>query len=223
MRIDNKSSICGLILATAGAMSAFSVQAATSIETINTEFTNKTASQTMTAKAQSWYNPTMGYTGWTHHSSWGYMKLTKGKPVTISLETSVAGFHPALTLWYRPQRSGFVPVNFMDSHSYNQFRDIYASNVQLTDDPANPVRLGKLQMEFVANAFDRDGMPTSLPAEFDQSMLNRALDGTPGKVSLAFTPKVSGVYQFVVGGINPDQGVSITDRHDVAVTVSFPK
>jgi hypothetical protein len=78
-------------------------------------------------------------------------------------------------------------------------------------------------MEFVANAFDRDGMPASLPAEFDQSMLNRALDGTPGKVSLTFTPKVSGVYQFVVGGINPDQGVSITDRHDVAVTVSFPK
>jgi hypothetical protein len=216
MRYNNKLSICALALSSA----ALSVHAATSIESSIVEFTSANATQTMTAKAQSWYNPTMGYTGWTHHSAWGYMKLKKGKPVTITA-TGVAGFHPGITVWSRPQKSGLVSVKYVDDHFYNQFKDIIASNVQLTDDPANPVKLGKLRMEFVANAFDRDGMADPLPAEYDQSMLNRSLDGIPGTVSLSFTPKVGGVYQFVVGGINPDEGLSTTDRHDVEVTVSI--
>jgi hypothetical protein len=220
MRYHNKLSVSALVLSAAGSLSAFSVHAATSIESNNVEFTAENPTQTLTAKAESWYNPTMGYTGWTHHSSWGYIKLKKGKPVTITA-VGVAGFHPALTVWSRPQKAGMVSVNYVDDHFYNQFKDIIASNVQLTDDPANPVKLGKLKMEFVANAFDRDGMADPLPAQFDQSMLNRTLDGIPGTVSLSFTPKVSGVYQFVVGGINPDEGLSTTDRHDVEVTVGI--
>jgi len=223
MGYTNKLKFGALILATAGSLSAFSAQAATSIATKNTEFTSANAEQTLQVKAQSWYNPTMGFTGWTHHSSWGWMKLKKGKPVTIALETAVAGLHPALTVWSRPQKKGWVPVDYVDSHSYNQSNDIYASNVQLTDDPAKPVKLGKLQMTFIANAFDQNGMGDMLPEEFDQSMLNRALDGTPGKVSLTFTPEVNGVYQFVVGGVHPDEGLSTTDFHPVKVTVSFPE
>lgn len=221
MRFNKKLSGIALVVSTAGFMGAFSVQAATSIETNNTEFSNVSATHTLTAKAESWYNPTMGYTGWTHHSSWGYMKLKKGKPVTITVTAGATGFHPALTVWYRPQKRGLVSVHYVDDHFYNQFNDIMASNAQLTDDPANPVRLGKIKMEYVANAFDRDGMIDPLPAEFDQSMLNRTVDGVAGTVSLTFTPELSGVYQFVVGGINPDDGLSTTDRHNVEVTVSF--
>ncbi|MGR9086090.1 MAG: copper(I)-binding protein CorA [Gammaproteobacteria bacterium] len=220
MLYNNKLNVRALVLATVGLMSVPSVHGATSIETKNVEFTQENSVQTLAAKPESWYNPTMGYTGWTHHSSWGYMKLKKGKPVTITA-TGVAGFHPALTIWFRPQKRGMVPVNYMNDHFYNQFQDIIASNVQLTDDPANPKKLGKLRMEFVANAFDRDGMIDPLPAEFDQSMLNRVLDGIPGTVSLTFTPKASGVYQFVVGGINPDLGLDLKASHEVEVTVGF--
>ena len=223
MGSNKKLRIGALILTTAGFLQSFSGQAATSIEAKNTEFTAANATQALEVKAQSWYNPTMGYTGWTHHSSWGYMKLQKGKSVTITVETDVAGFHPALTVWSRPQKKGLASVNQMNSHSYNQFNNIYEANAVNTDDAANPIKIGKIQMDFIANAFDRDGMGDTLPEEFDQSMLNRVLDGKPGTVSLTFTPKVSGVYQFVVGGINPDVGVSLTAFHPVNVTVSFPE
>lgn len=212
-----------LILTIAGSVSAASVEAATSIEARNTEFTKDNAAQTLQAKAQSWYNPTMGFTGWTHHSTWGYMKLKKGKPVTVSVQTDVAGFHPALTVWYRPQKRGLASVSQINSHSYNQFNDIYEANAVNTDDQANPVKIGSIRMDFLANAFDRDGMGDNLAEEFDQSMLNRALDGTPGQVSLTFTPEFNGVYQFVVGGINPDVGLSTTAFHEVNVTVGFPE
>ncbi|MEC4748229.1 copper(I)-binding protein CorA [Methylomicrobium sp. Wu6] len=226
MGYNNKLKNLALILAAAGIVSSFSARAATSIATKNTEFTPDNATQTLQAKAQSWYNPTMGYTGWTHHSSWGYMKLKKGKPVTLTAEVNdaeIAGFHPALTVWSRPQKRGLASVDQMNSHSYNQYGDIYEANAINTDDQANPVKVGNIQMEFIANAFDRDGMGDMLPEKFDHSMLNRVVDGDAGKVSLTFTPKVSGVYQFVVGGINPDEGLSTTAFHPVAVTVSFPE
>lgn len=222
MATDRKSRLLAYFLAFVVSITGFSVRAATSIESINTEFTPENAAQTLTAKAQSWYNPTMGYTGWTHHSSWGYMKLKRGKPVTITLQ-GVSGFHPGITVWYRPQAKRLVPLQYANSHSYSQFNDIIANNVDLTDDPSNPVSLGDLRMEYVANAFDRDGMSDPLPAAYDHSMLTRVLDGTSGTVALSFTPKESGYYQFVVGGINPDSALSKTDRHNVTVTVSFPE
>lgn len=223
MRLDNKSSTCATLLAIVGAMSAVSAYAATSIETSNFQFTPEAATQTLSVKAQSWYNPTMGYLGWTHHSNWGYMVLKKDKPVTITVTTAVEGVHPAITVWFRPQKKGFASVKYMADHFYKEFLDIYIPKAELTDDPANPIKIGIIRMDFIANAFDRDGMVDPLPAQFDQSMLSRVLDGKSGEVSLTFTPKENGVYQFVVGGINPDAGVSTTDRHNLDVTVSFPQ
>ncbi|MGR8942514.1 MAG: copper(I)-binding protein CorA [Gammaproteobacteria bacterium] len=224
MGYNNTLKNSALILAAAGSLSAFSAQAATALkeQKPSMEFTADNPTEVLEVKARSWYDPTMGFTGWTHTSRWGHMKLKKGKPVTITVETDVAGLHPALTVWSRPQKKGMAPINQMSSHSYSQFNDIFEQNAINNDDPANPVRVGKIQMEFIANAFDRDGMGDSLPEEFDQSMLNRVLDGKPGMVSLTFTPKVNGVYQFVVGGINPDVGVSASADHPVKVTVSFP-
>lgn len=220
MGFDKHLKTVAVILSVAGALSAAPTRAATSIEGNNVEFTPDSAQQTLQARANSWYNLTMGYQGWAHHSAWGYMKLKKGKPVTIRLTAQQAGFHPAVTVWHKPVKKKLL--DFLDHHFYSQFDDVYNPNVILDDDPSNPIRLGKLKMVFVANAFDRDGMADVLPAEYDQSMLNRALDGETGVVSLSFTPDASGYYQFVVGGINPDDGVPIDVNYDIDVAVSFP-
>lgn len=220
MALHKKMSIQTAVMAAACSLPVASVHAATSIETNIVQFSKSSPTYTLSAKAESWYNPDMGYNGWTHHSTWGFMKLKKGKPVTVTV-TGVDGFHPAVTCWYRTTKRGFASPIYVDDHFYNEFSDIINYNAQLNDDPANPVKLGKIKMQYVANAFDRDGMADPLPAEFDQSMLNRSLDGVPGKVSLNFTPEVSGTYQCVVGGINPDPGLSLTDRHQVEVSVSF--
>lgn len=232
-----------LLLAAAAALSVFSAQAATSIASKNTEFTPGNATQTLQAKAESWYNPTMGHTGWAHHSSWGWMKLKKGKTVTLTLETGVSGFHPALTVWYRHRKRGSAPIDQVNDHFYSQFDDIYDPNAINEDDKNQSVRVGSIQMEFVANAFDRDGMDginvggamiEMLPVQFDQSKINRVVDGAAGKVSLTFTPQYNGVYQFVVGGINPDESLrtalladgvtkAIDAKHNVKVTVGFPQ
>jgi hypothetical protein len=229
MKYRNKLKNLALILTAAGSLSAVSVsvEAATSIATKMKEFTPENATQTLSVRPKSWYDPTMGFTGWTHTSNWGYMKLKKGKPVTIIAETDVAGFHPGLTLWYRPQKKGLAPVDQMNAHSYNQFSNIYEVNALNTDDQANPVKIGTIRMEYIANAFDRDswsGTLAPLSAEFDQSGLNRVLDGVPGKVSLTFTPQFNGVYQFVVGGINPDADKNLGNSlYSVEVTVGFPE
>lgn len=111
----------------------------------------------------------------------------------------------------------------MSDHFYSQFKDIYESDAKDTDTPDGK-KLGKFQMNFVANGFDRDGMADVLPVSYDQSMLNRLQDGVVGKVSVTFLPKESGVYQFVVGAINPGPGLSTSmmTNYPVITTVIFP-
>jgi hypothetical protein len=56
-------------------------------------------------------------------------------------------------------------------------------------------------------------------------MLNRLQDGTPGKVSVSFMPEASGIYQFVVGGINPNiqaADKTVTGFYEVTTTLKFP-
>jgi hypothetical protein len=67
-------------------------------------------------------------------------------------------------------------------------------------------------------------MADVLPVPYDQSMLNRLLDGVAGKVSVTFLPKESGVYQFAVGAINPDAGLSTSmmTQYPVITTIFFP-
>ena len=165
----------------------------------------------------------MGYLGWTHHSNWGFVKLQKGKPVTIEVKTDVPGFHPAVSVWFRVGKTTTnKSVQYMSDHMYSQFKDIYEADAKDTDTSGNVTKLGKFQMNFVANGFDRDGMDDVLPVHFDQSMLNRLQDGAAGKVSLTFIPKDTGIYQFAVGGINPDAGVDMAKFHEVTTTITFP-
>ncbi|MGD7035651.1 copper(I)-binding protein CorA [Methylotuvimicrobium buryatense] len=195
------------------------------------EFTPDNSSRTLNVRADAWYNLTMGYLGWTHHANWGTMSLRRGQPVTITVDASdIDGFHPGITVWFRQQGRAFAGPYIVDAHSYSQSQDVINLNAVVDDDPVNPRNSGRSQrihMEFIANAFDRDGMGDVLPEAFDQSAINKVLDGEPGKVSLTFTPPRNGLYQFVVGGINPDEDIDTSkigagNRYPVNVHVSFP-
>jgi hypothetical protein len=222
--VNIKKNILLLTLTLASAVSAMSTQAATSIKSVSQVFSQTNNTLPMTVNADSWYNLDMGYLGWTHTSRWGFVKLQKGKPVTIQVTTTTSGLHPALSVWYRvDKKTTGETAWYMSDHFYSQFKDIYESDAKDTDTP-NGKKLGKFQMNFVANGFDRDGMADVLPVPYDQSMLNRLLDGVAGKVSVTFLPKESGVYQFAVGAINPDAGLSISmmTQYPVITTIFFP-
>jgi hypothetical protein len=224
MKFNKKTMTLRLILALTIALPVMSAQAATALTAVKVKAFNNTTNTTatMSVKADSWYNLTMGYLGWTHHSNWGFVKLQRGKPVTIEVSTSVPGFHPAVSIWFRPGKTKIdSSIQYMNAHMYSQFKDIYEANPLLEN---TNTKLGKFQMNFVANGFDRDGMGDTLAASYDQSMLNRLQDGTPGKVSVSFMPEASGIYQFVVGGINPNiqqADKTVNGFYEVTTTVKF--
>ena len=220
-----KNNLLLLTLTLVSALSVMSAQAATSIKSVSQVFSEDNPTLPMNVNADSWYNLTMGFLGWTHTSKWGFVKLQKGKPVTIQVTTTTSGLHPALSVWYRvDKKTTGETAWYMSDHFYSQFKDIYESDAKVTDMMTGAVteNLGKFQMNFVANGFDRDGMGDVLPASYDQSMLNRLLDGKAGEVSVTFIPKESGVYQFAVGAINPDVGANTTSLYPITTTIKFP-
>ena len=212
----------------------------------------------------SWVSESMGYLGWTHFSKWGFVTLTKDKPVSIVVDaTAIAGFHPGITVWQRRSKvdlpsvlpaavaTGATPTAaqalfYMNDHFYDQ-----ASNISVPaakDETAN-VAVGDISMEYVASGYDMDGLGDKFTLDATTNMLrpyNAATDATaavfgpylpmgftttgianskklsdaasatgvtpvvvaktPGRVELTFTPKKTGIFQFVVGGLKPDVG-----------------
>lgn len=209
----------------------FAVAASADVTTHNiTEFTPTDHTKTMTAEANSFYNPSMGFTGWLHTSAWGYAKLKKGIPVTIEAETQLAGFHPAIAVW---QNAGNAKVECATGksifvNSYLAWNDVYEKKILADDvgDVCAKEQNRTFKMLFVTNAVDRDGWSDPVDAKLDNTMINRVLDGNEGKVSVTFTPEVNGIYKFVVGGINPGGDLSAAPRtkaEDIAVKVYFPE
>lgn len=212
------------------------------------EFTKTTATQTLLqVEANSFYNPSMGYNGWLHTSKWGYAKLKKGLPVTITAKTTPLEplFHPAIAVWLN---SGSSKIECADGTSIGQgpylaWSDEYVKKIASANtgdiDPSCAKEIGKsLKMFFITNGVDRDGWdePANFAAasKFDNSMINRILDGIAGQVSITFTPAVTGIYKFVVGGMNPNAALGAvagtTDidmgtpvRKSVEVHVHFPE
>jgi hypothetical protein len=209
-------------LAVAGFLSATVADAATSIKGDILSFTSQQPTQTLTARPDSFYNLTMGYKGWTHHSAWMYMNLKKGNPYTITVTSQInevseiQSFHPAIACWYRPKGQGLTPINYAYDHFYNQFQSIIAKNVT---DEATGQKLGTLKMFFVANGYDGDGMDYPLPKEYQQDPVVGILDGVSGKVELSFVPKDTGQYQCVVGGINPNTGLPLNVKYPLEISV----
>lgn len=235
----------------------------------------------------SWVSESMGYLGWTHFSKWGFVNLTKGKAVTIVVDaTAVVGFHPGITVWQRKTStilptalptapaSGVAPTPvqalfYMNDHFYDQASSISVPNA--SDETAG-VRVGSINMEYVASGFDIDGLGDKFTFDTASGMLkpfNSVTDAaattifgpylpmgfattglanskklsdaasatgvtpvvaakTPGRLALTFTPKVTGIYEFVVGGLKPDVGSAAAvnagkgtgNVHSVNVTIT---
>ena len=213
-----------LSLAVAGLVSSGAADAATKIMGDVQTFTAQNPSQLLNARPDAFYNLTMGFQGWTHHSGWGNVRLRKGVLYRITVETTnpqlQLGFHPGIAVWFRPQGSGLVPNTYAFDHFYNQWDNIIATNVT---DEADGKRLGTLRQFFVVNGVDRDGWEEVDESVYDQGNVVRILDGVQGKVQVQFVAKDSGWYQFVVGGINPNAPLNtapgLTVKYPLRITV----
>lgn len=244
---------------------SFQASAATSILTSSNIINLTDGTGTATFKnvnGASWVSESMGYLGWTHFSKWGFVTLTKGKPATIIVDaTAVKGFHPGITVWQRKSNAklpttlptapaaGVAPSDvqalfYMNDHSYDQASSIVVPNAT---DETNNVKVGNINMTYVASGFDVDGLGDKftvdaggmlrpynsetdttasvygpyLPMGYattglaNSQKLSDADDKTttevneaktPGRLAITFTPKATGIYQFVVGGLKPDVG-----------------
>lgn len=209
----------------------FSATASADLTTHNiTEFTPTDHTKIMTAEANSFYNPAMGYTGWLHTSTWGYAKLKKGIPVTIEAETQLPGFHPAIAVWRNAGNAKVEcePGKSVFDNTYEAWNDVYQKKILPADLGAVCAKEQNrtLNMQFVTNAADRDNWGDSVDAKLDNTMIKRVLDGKEGKVSVTFTPAVDGLYKFVIGGINPGGSLRTAPRTkatDISVKVLFPE
>lgn len=199
------------------------------------EFTAQTATQDMSVRPDSFYNLTMGYQGWTHHSNWGFAKLKKGKPVTITAtatstdEAKKAAMHPGIAVFYVPQGKKYADKLYNYDHFYSQWKSVSLKDISDDDtEDTTDIIKGMMVWTFITNGFDRDGMEDALSGVYDQSHVYRLLDGVPGTVSVTFTPPASGWYKFAVGGINPGAGLRnetgiLPEFQPVSVTVDFPE
>ena len=111
MKMKSKLTPAILGLAMAGLMSAGVANAATTIKGDVVTFTKDAPQALLNARPDAFYNLTMGYKGWTHHSGWGNVKLKKGSLYTITVEMANPGvdigFHPGVAVWQ--QAPGFWP------------------------------------------------------------------------------------------------------------------
>ena len=206
-------------LALSGVVFVGAADAATSIKANNLPFTAFNPTQTLSVRPDSFYNLTMGYKGWTHHSSWLYMKLKKGELYNITVDVSaIPGFHPGLTCWKRPQGNGYVPIGFAPGHFYNQWQSIMDPNAVNEDGKA---KLGKGYMYFAVNGWDRDGLGDILSEQFQQGNMAAILDGEAGKVTIQILADYTGFYHCVAGGIAPEPPVEgTTVKYPMKVSIS---
>ncbi|NJD05915.1 MAG: hypothetical protein FIA97_05390, partial [Methylococcaceae bacterium] len=159
--VPTTTALAVAILATAGSAGAATKPAQMKL------FDAANASQDLTVKPDAYYNLGMGLKGWTHHSAWGYMKLRKGKPVTIKAEatstdaTKKAALHPGVSVWSVPQKKNkFVDISYNETHFYNQWKNVAVANPpdESAEGDPKPTLKGVLKWDFITNGFDRDGM-----------------------------------------------------------------
>ncbi|MEN9897140.1 MAG: Copper-repressible polypeptide [Pseudomonadota bacterium] len=150
----------------------------------------------------SWVSESMGYLGWTHFGRWGFVTLSKGKPVTIVADaTAIAGFHPGITVWHRKTSvslptalptapaTGVAPTPvqalfYMNDHFYDQASSISVLNAT---DEMSGVKLGSINMEYVASGFDMDGLGDKFTLDSVSGML-RPYDAAKDSTAAIYGP-----------------------------------
>lgn len=179
-----------------------------------TDFDSNPGPVVFAAKATSWRDPAFGNLGWTHSSQWGAVHAKKGQMVTIEITSQEAGLHPGCSVWRRDVLDT-APDSYMVDHFYPQQDGMYkiGATSEVTGES-----LGNIIMPKVAYGYDQDGNSATV------RKLNGITDGVPGKLVLKFKAPERALYQFVVGGFNPDEGVATAVKHnmEVSVTVGRP-
>lgn len=195
----------------------------TLLDSVQKEFTRDNSKQVMMATPNSFYDLTMGGLGWTHNSAWLYMKLKKDVQytVTAAADQAAIGFHPGIACFYRPQGAGLVGINYMYAHMYSQFNSHIQKNMV---EELTKKKLGTFKSYFIINGYDRDGMENPIPVEYQQGPVVGLVDdvkgANPGSVTISFVPDKTGIYQCVVGGINPESSLNIRSKYNIDVSVT---
>jgi hypothetical protein len=203
-------------LAIAGLMAASASQAATKPASVFM-FDSTANESVFNVRVKSWHDPAFGDMGWTHHSQWGSVSVLKAQIVTIKLATSVAGLHPALTVWYRGA-ADTAPDGYVVDHFYPQNASLFKLGAI---DDSTGLDIGNIVMQHVIHRYDRDNDPLVGSLQKTLPLMNGNLDTIPGQVTVKFRAPQAGTYMFVVGGVNPDPVIaSSTAKQPVTVTVT---
>ncbi len=210
-----KSSL--LSLAVVALMAAASSSHAATKPTSVTLFDATTTESVFNVRVKGWNDPAFGDMGWTHHSQWGEVEVLKGQNVTIKLATTVAGVHPAITVWYRGA-ADTAADDYVVDHFYPQNSGMF--KLGALDDAGASIG-GNIVMKYVTHRYDRDNDPLVAPLQKALPLMNGNLDGVAGQVTAKFNAAQAGKYMFVVGGVNPDAVISTsTAKQPVTVTVT---
>ena len=188
---------------------------------------------TFSAANDAWGKPESGTLGMAQKSGWGVVKLTKGVPVKITVNSGNADVHPGLSVWKRPgpgeyrygplervkiggvwvRRPSLVLADLLDfrfvpAAQYEQVRSNHVTGASgCGDGCALTVNGSPVSSGNVRMQFIRaafDKDGASLPQPINGDPALRGLSGDgAGKVELSFTPNETTTYQFAVGGIFP--------------------
>jgi len=206
------------LIATAGMFAASASFAATKPKAQGVyQFSQSNTTHVFNVRPHSWSDPAFGFQGWTHHSDWGRVRARRGSLITIKLTSTTPGLHPAATVWFRGGNDT-APDAYVPDHFYPQLGN-YSKIGAISEETGED--LGNIIMRYVRHGYDHDNNSLNF------TLFNPIRDQVPGQLELSFQAPQSGVYMFVVGGINPDADSGIDNRtrynFNAEVTVSRPQ
>jgi hypothetical protein len=164
------------------------------------------ATYTLGIASKGWADKGFSGDGWTHKSAWGLFKAKRGEMVTVTADCAAVGsLHPGVTVWFRPKKDkGNRGDNlyYVPDHFYDQTTTWYAQDAK--DDTTGAV-VGTINMKYVANGYDADGLDPLLNVQKDlpNAKVTGYSDGIPGYLSFSFVAAETGDYELASGGLYP--------------------
>lgn len=164
--------------------------------------------------SKGWADPAFSGQGWTHKSSWGMFKAKQGEKVTLTLNGSaINSLHPGLTVWYRPSNAKGnrgTGLTYVPDHFFSQTNTWYVPDAK---DDTTGAMVGTIDMRYVINGFDADGLDPNV--NIQKTLPNANVvgysDGVPGLLVVTFVAAKTGNYEFVTGGIAPFPNTSLNN------------
>lgn len=200
------SLVCALAVAESASLSAATVPVPAP------GFMENNATYTLGISAKGWADPAFSGDGWTHKSAWGLFTAKKGELVTVTVDaTAVNSMHPGVTVWFRPKKdkgNRLDGLTYVPDHFYDQSTTWYVQDAK--DDTTGAV-VGTINMQYVANGYDADGLDPTLNVQ--KALPNAKVigysDGIPGLVTIEFVAAETGNYELAAGGLFPFPNTTI--------------